>query len=451
MILRLFKLISLISVLIYLSGCTSYGVIDNSPIDHKKPKGYSWYEWTQGKHNDDLNLTLSFSGGGTRAAALSYGVLQGLRDTKIPVNGKQTRLLDQIDHISSVSGGSFTAAYYGLHGEGIFDDFKDAFLLRDVENYLLWNLFNPLEWFRRGGRTEMAIEYYNETVFHNATFSDLNKDGPLIVINASTLGTGVRFSFLQEYFDLICSDIDSFPIAKAVAASSAVPIAFLPVVLEKYSDCDSVEPIWLSQARSNEDNGLLVQEVIQGFDKLSKKGNNRYIHLVDGGITDNLGLHAVLDMATMQGGVQKLLKKTEKKPPRHFVILSVNSSTEPESHINLSNEAPSLGDTIDSMSSVQLHRYNSTTLEFMGQYMKQWAKQVSTPEHPVKTYFIRINLNNFREPRRKLFFNKIPTSFTLSKEVIESLITAGNELLQSNPEYQRLLSDLRADKANKIN
>lgn len=64
---------------------------------------------------------LAFSGGGTRAEALAYGVLEELRDTEVLIDGKPRRLLDEIDLISSVSGGSFTSAYYGLHGDRIFE------------------------------------------------------------------------------------------------------------------------------------------------------------------------------------------------------------------------------------------------------------------------------------------------------------------------------------------
>lgn len=141
-------------MLLSLAGCSTYGVIDNSAItttpEEEETTGYSWANWSKRDQNQELNMLIGFSGGGTRAAALSYGVLKGLRDTTVKVDGKSVRLLDQIDNISSVSGGSFTAAYYGLHGDGIFDTFKDAFLLRDVEHHLFWGLANPFEWFRSG-------------------------------------------------------------------------------------------------------------------------------------------------------------------------------------------------------------------------------------------------------------------------------------------------------------
>ncbi len=87
---------------------------------------------------------LAFSGGGTRAAALAYGILEELRDTTVVIDGQPRRLLDEVDTISSVSGGSFTSAYYGLYGERTFEDFKDEFLTQNIEHKLVRGLLNPL-------------------------------------------------------------------------------------------------------------------------------------------------------------------------------------------------------------------------------------------------------------------------------------------------------------------
>ena len=56
-----------------------------------------------------------------------------------------------MDVISSVSGGSFTAAYYGLFGDQLFEDFETVFLRRNVQSELLAALFNPLRWFSSKG------------------------------------------------------------------------------------------------------------------------------------------------------------------------------------------------------------------------------------------------------------------------------------------------------------
>ena len=245
------KLITLLVGILLISGCTSYGVIDNVPqsgVTSEEP--YSIFT-AERRGTGDMTLILAFSGGGTRAAALAYGVLQELRDTPTLIDGRRRRVLDEIDVISSVSGGSFTSAYYGLHGDRIFEDFEELFLKRNVQRDLLKGLFNPLRWFSSTGRTEMAVQYYEDTLFRGATYADMIGDGnPMILINASDLGYGVRFSFVQEYFDLLCSDLSSFPVARAVAASSAVPILFHPIVVENFADCGVDKPAWLADAEA---------------------------------------------------------------------------------------------------------------------------------------------------------------------------------------------------------
>ena len=148
----MFKLLMVGLGLLLLSGCSSYGVVDNrpliKPITADTTPSYSILNYAREERSSrDIVLTLAFSGGGTRAAALAYGVLEELRDTTVIINGKPRRLLDEVDIISSVSGGSFTSAYYGLHGDRIFEDFKEIFLLNDIEGKLFRGLFNPLGWF----------------------------------------------------------------------------------------------------------------------------------------------------------------------------------------------------------------------------------------------------------------------------------------------------------------
>jgi NTE family protein len=360
------------------------------------------------------------------------------------VKGKPERLLDQIDQISSVSGGSFTAAYYGLKGDGIFDTYKEAFLVRDVEKHFFWSVLNPIEWFRKGGRTEMAIRYYDDNVFHNATFADMKKDGPLIIINASGLGNGIRFSFIQEYFDLFCSDLDQFSVAKAVTASSAVPIIFLPVVLEKYSGCDLTTPEWLEKARKkvSKYKNPLLRETVRGIDILINKERLRYVHLVDGGITDNLGLLALYDYISLSGGALQTVHYTEVKPPKYFVVIIVNSSTDPNNNMDTSTEEPSIFDTIDTMSDIQLHRYNSATQNLIISEVHKWAKAISTPEREVKTYIIDVSIRNIKKSKLRFLLNKVPTNFSLDKKTVDHLIDSATNLLYDNPEYQRLISDL---------
>ena len=173
-------------LLLMLSACAHYPVNPNiESIDTLlKEKDAMIAGSSQG--SKEFFFVLAFSGGGTRAAAMAYGVLEALNSVKIPSNGttstlsanKEKRtLLQEVDVISSVSGGSFTAAYYGLYGDQIFKDFKERFLTRNVQRGLLTRvLFNPYNWFRlwssKFGKSDLASEYYDKILFDSATIGE---------------------------------------------------------------------------------------------------------------------------------------------------------------------------------------------------------------------------------------------------------------------------------------
>ena len=152
----------LFSSLLTLAGCTTYGVIENqsykTPPSHDNTYSLRWFHDRFSEHSTGTSITLAFSGGGTRAAALSYGVMQALRQTQVPAQEKQVSLLSETDIISAVSGGSFIAAYYGLYGDRLFTDFEQDFLRKNLQSSLVKGLLNPKEWFSSTGRTEMAVQ-----------------------------------------------------------------------------------------------------------------------------------------------------------------------------------------------------------------------------------------------------------------------------------------------------
>ena len=94
----------------------------------------------------DSLVILTFSGGGTRAAAFAYGVLEVLRKTEVDTPRGRARLLDAVDVITGVSGGSFTALAYGLYGDKLFDEYEKRFLKRDVQGELTTRFLSPSNW-----------------------------------------------------------------------------------------------------------------------------------------------------------------------------------------------------------------------------------------------------------------------------------------------------------------
>jgi len=308
---RIWSNLLLVALALLLSACSVILPEMNHPISTKSAKKKIDKKPVlipKSKRSDDLTLMMTFSGGGTRSAALSYGVLQHLRDTPITINGKERRLLDEIDLISSVSGGSFTSAYFGLFGEKIFQDFEDDFLKRPIQTELLrLSLLSPKAWVRLlpslFERSDLAAEYYNQVIFHGKTFSDMRPDAPTIVINATDLSLGQGFSFTGYHFNWICSDLNSYPISRAVAASAAVPVLFSPITLQNHAGtCETSPIVWQVQKR-NKNNRNITNQQKRYLDALKVKNyrddkNLKYLHLVDGGVADNLGIRSIIDIVS---------------------------------------------------------------------------------------------------------------------------------------------------------
>ena len=439
-------------IVITLSSCSIMGKIENQPLTQvsKASQGYRLDEYINTHASGESVIFLAFSGGGTRAAAFSYGVLKALRDTVYPENGKTLRLLDEVDRISGVSGGSFTAAYYGLFGEQLFKDYKDVFLYRDVQGDLTNRLFSFSTLTDRlfGSRsyTEKAIDYYDRTIFQGKTFADLQQsEGPFIFINATDLTTESQFVFDQLQFDFLCSDLSSFKIARAVAASSAVPVIFEPILIENFPGCAFTRPQWLSDAetRARETEDERLADAVRAMNEHLDKSNPPYLTLVDGGIVDNLGLRNLYREVQFRADRKELFDRLQEQHKiKRLVIILVNAKTIKENSIGISRELPSIATIVKATTNIPLRLFSTETSALLEQKLHEWAAEASTKEYPVTPYFIELSFRDIEEPAEQQYFNSMPTSFVLEQEQVDRLIELPARLLKQNEAYQRLLNDL---------
>ena len=237
---------------------------------------------------DDL-IVLALSGGGARAASFHLGVLQALRDTL----GRDGRpLSEHIALITSVSGGSVLAAYYGLHGDEGLDTFDTAYLGRE------WRVRGPSSPFGiagafRGGMNgpQQLRDWLTENIYGDATMGDMHA-GPRVILNATDLYNSTPFAFTQFFFDGLCSDVRQVRVADAVAASMAVPVAFRPVVMESYGARCPGPPAWTTRVLADRNAGENVHQTAHAFQNYrgDTAAQQRFVHLVDGGVADNLGM-----------------------------------------------------------------------------------------------------------------------------------------------------------------
>jgi len=431
------------------AGCAGFNPANERLEAYDPHHGYQPSDPSQHRPVGDTVIYLAFSGGGTRAAAFAYGVMQELKATEIPIDGQPASVMDEVDTISGVSGGSFPAAYYGLFGDRIFEDFESVFLKRNIQGRLMLSMLNPWNLFRVLtpwlSRSDLASRLYDRTIFDHATFKQLTEaKGPKIFINATDLSSGERVTFSQESVDPICTDLDKFPIATAVAASSAVPMLLSPITLENYAGtCGYTPPDWIANALANPDLNPRRKRSADRFLDFTNPEKKKYIHLVDGGVSDNLGLRAAIDFVEAAGGIEEARKvRGIESFPKRLVVIVVNAETDPNPAIDLASAAPSFAQLMNSVSGGQIRRYNFETLLLVQSLLDTWSRDLSNRDHPVEYYFVNVSFDNFKDEARRRYFKRLPTSFVLTHRQVDDLEKAGRELLRESREYQKLVEAL---------
>src|SRR5262245_20650193 len=351
------RVFALLPICLALCSCGYVRPIHNAPLKQLEPEaGYRLINLAppEADNSDGLFLVAAFSGGGVRASALAYGVLQELARHEITWQGKQKRLLDELDVIFALSGGSFPAAYYALYGDRLFQDFAQRFLRKDWDSELRSRIFrSPSNWFKLWspyfGRGHILAELLDEALFDKKTYKDLaeRRQRPLLALHATDMTTLSRFEFTQGTFDLICSDLGQLPIAWASASSSALPLVLSPITLKNYAgQCDHQHVALLERAKREGGVGAQVATEALSYMDVEKRP---YVHLVDGALADNMALRGIIEAVGLVGGYEQLLKLSGVKNIHKLVVLAVNAETTPDTLEYRSDQVPIMSQAMRSM------------------------------------------------------------------------------------------------------
>jgi len=281
------------------------------------------------RNGDGVFFGVAVSGGGSRSANFAAPCMFEL---------EQLGLLQRVDYISSVSGGSLTAAYYCVATPDEWRaDIVQRKLTHSFADDALIPMFMPWNWipltFSDWDRSDLLADSFQKHVFSRKgkalTFGDLRPDRPRLLINATDLQSGKPFVFSNESFELINSDLSKYPIAYAVTASAAVPVLLHHVTLRDYSTTFK-----------------------------------QYVHLIDGGVTDNLGIRTLTDLYDAQRKASKAAGQPEPYP-RGAVFIVIDARTEFDAKLSDKSDIgliDSLATGAGLTSTVLINRASSATL-----------------------------------------------------------------------------------------
>jgi len=490
------------------SGCAH---TTNVAMQQFDPHPDATYRFNPRDKSDTL-VVVNLSGGGIRAAALSYGVLQEL--AKLPGLGAD-RLLDQIDIISSVSGGSVTAGWYALKGrEGL--EAADArntlwdFLHHDWTDELAWRGLNPLSLARYAftdyARSDVLANFFADKLYGQATYAQLleryriDPHQPYVLLNATDLGHESGFTFTQGQFDFICSDLSRYRLADAVAASANFPFAFSATGIRNYSGAGcraqasdvwkgAGPPQWIGHYARFDDptktpaHAYQLPELRwarQAKELIEPAANDEYIHLLDGGLIDNLGVRSTLAIEDNPARVPGLYLRLGAPRPdgapvrpagyekiTRVVYVVVNARTRDPTVVDASEYPPGALTTTEKMIFTQLDNsilndeyYVIAQLEatadrptpgpepskppFLSDFKDAGAVASLPMSFPhLRFYLVAVNFDLIPDPKCREYYWSLGTTWGLKNAVIDNLIELGGDLVRRSADLAKMYDEAK--------
>jgi hypothetical protein len=307
--------------------------------------------------------------------------------------------------------------------------------------------------------------WLDQNLFGGATFGDFRRkrNHPTVWISASDIFNRVPFLFSRETFAALCSDLDRLPIAQAVAASAAFPVAFAPVNLETYNrHCDSPLPSWVAPASQDASGSSVRHAAAKGLLRYRDSAQMRYVKLADGGVTDNFGLQ-VISLARSVGATPYAPLTPEIAIQlRRALFLVVNSGRGPAGDWPLREFGPGGLTTISALADTATEAAARAGYDYFRLLIADWRNKLvrwrcSLPAHEAARLRGRAGAWHCADLQmfvgelsfadagadRVTVLDSIPTRFSLPAESVDFTIESGRIAVGNEISIRRFLDSLR--------
>jgi NTE family protein len=272
-------------------------------------------------------------------------------------------------------------------------------------------------------------------------------------------------TFQQNLFNVLCSDLDAVRLSRAAAASSAVPVVLSSVTINNYGgSCNYETPSWIKlfvQSPNPPRPAARAIREVKDIEPYLDGAHRPYIHLVDGGVSDNVGMRGVLDALQFLEALHGAGLPTPLDHVRRIIVLVVNSLSSPPTDWDQSESPPGTLDILLKATGVPIDHYSYEAVELLKDISARWATirelrnlagcptsnspicaRIRVPEAEI--YAIDVSFPKLPDPEERAYLNQQPTSFVLPPEAVDRLRAAGGKIILASPEFQRLLKDTGA-------
>jgi NTE family protein len=268
-------------------------------------------------------------------------------------------------------------------------------------------------------------------------------------------------TLFQPQFDVICADLSRFRLSRAAAASSAVPVVLSPVTLDnRGGSCGYRPPQWMAGALDAPRDRYLGNRAdlrIRQMELLADGRRRPYIHLVDGGLSDNLGLYGVVE------ALQELMDNPAYRAAigagglRRIAIVVVNARSAPSLGFDQVPYGPGTFALLMQSISVPMNSYSTESVAALRDMVTEWrlrerlaadalrlgaggAAAAAVP--PVEFTVIDVSFDAVADPHLREYLQNLPTTFALPDEAVDRLRATAAALLRDSPAFRRLVEAL---------
>ena len=185
-----------------------------------------------------------------------------------------------------------------------------------------------------------------------------------------------------------------------------------------------------------------------------------YLHLVDGGVADNLAMRGILNIFDEIEALRLIGQPTPLDTVRRVVVVVVNSLSTPRTNWDKSERAPGPVEILLQVTGVPIDHYSYEAVELLRDTAVRWQtlramRDAASPADRTNPAFrevmrvpnaeifvVDVSFAHLSEAAERDYLNELPTSFSLPGEAVDRLRTSAKEILLQSPGFNQYLKEL---------
>ena len=245
-----------------------------------------------------------------------------------------------------------------------------------------------------------------------------------------------------------------------------MPVVLSPVTFNNYGgSCGSNTPVWLKPFFDSDNPPRPAARAIRSLraeESFRDSVQRPFLHLVDGGVSDNVGMRAVLDALEIIEALHEANVPSPLDGARRIIVFAVNSLSSPPTDWDLSESPPGMVDVLLKAAGAPIDAFSYESVELLRDTAARWqtlrkvrdsAAMAANKDEGVaaalrvpnaEVFAIDVSFPALKDKAELEFLNKQPTTFVLTDEAVDRLRAAAGKIIMDSPDFQRLLKDLGA-------